>query len=582
MKYVLSTAMAGLLSLSGWSLAQSQPQQAQQRTQTSSAIAAASSAAKPHTQQQAARFLWANATVYFLMTDRFLNANPRNDHAYGRQADGAALRSFMGGDLAGVTRKIKEGYFNALGVNAIWITPPVEQVHGATDEGSGRSYGFHGYWAKDFTRLDASLGSEQDLRELVDTAHKHGIRILLDVVMNHTGPATEKDALWPDSWIRLDPVCTYQDVPTTVACALVKGLPDLKTEVSTDVPLPPILAEKWKAEGRYEQEVRELDTFFARTGLPRAPRYYLMKWHTDWVRRFGIDGFRADTVKHTEPELWKELKTLASEAHSDWKRSNPAKVYFDEPFYMTAEVYGYSLQQGQQFRMDGGSQINYFQYGFDSLINFGFKSDAKADYETLFSSYARQLHGPLKSYSVLNYISSHDDDQPFDPLRQQAISAGTRLLLSPGAAQIYYGDETARDLQVAHASGDAKLRSMMNWDELKKNRRVQNNHVQEILRHWQKLGRFRQLHPAIGAGQHQQLTAQPYTFSRILQQADWQDQVVIALDLPAAQAVSITVAPVFANGSRVKDSYTGYAAIVKDGKVSLPRAGIVALIAQDQ
>ncbi|MBC3937195.1 alpha-amylase [Undibacterium sp. CY7W] len=590
MKYVLSTAVAGLLSLSGWSLAQSQPQQAQQlqqkqtqvRAQTPAAPAAASSATTSHTQQQVTRFLWANATVYFLLTDRFLNTNPRNDHAYGRRDDGAALRSFMGGDLAGVTRKIKEGYFNALGVNALWITPPVEQVHGATDEGSGRSYGFHGYWAKDFTRLDASLGSEQDLRELVDTAHRHGIRILLDVVMNHTGPATERDALWPDSWVRLDPVCTYQDVPSTVSCALVKGLPDLKTEVMTDVSLPAVLVEKWKAEGRYEQEVRELDTFFARTGLPRAPRYYLMKWHTDWVRRFGIDGFRADTVKHTEPELWKELKALASEAHSDWKRSNPAKVYFDEPFYMTAEVYGYSLQQGQQFRMDGGSQINYFQYGFDSLINFGFKSDAKGDYETLFSSYAHQLHGPLMPYSVLNYISSHDDDQPFDPLRQQAMAAGTRLLLSPGAAQIYYGDETARDLQVAHASGDAKLRSVMNWDDLKKNRRVQHSYVQEILRHWQKLGRFRQLHPSIGAGQHQQLAAQPYTFSRTLQQTDWQDQVVIALDLPEAQPVSITVAPVFADGSRVRDSYTGYTAIVKAGKVSLPRAGIVALIAQDQ
>jgi alpha-amylase len=90
-------------------------------------------------------FLWENATVYFLLTDRFNNANKANDLAYGRKADGAPMRGYMGGDLAGVTKKIEEGYFTKLGVNAIWITPPVEQIHAGTDEGTGKSYGFHGY-----------------------------------------------------------------------------------------------------------------------------------------------------------------------------------------------------------------------------------------------------------------------------------------------------------------------------------------------------------------------------------------------------------------------------------------------------
>src|SRR6476619_3559834 len=141
-------------------------------------------------------FTWENATVYFLLTDRFNNGNPANDHAYGRKDDAATARGFMGGDLAGATQKINEGYFNDLGIDAIWITPPVEQIHGATDEGTGKSYGFHGYWARDFTSVDANLGTEADVRELVDTAHAHGIRVLLDVVMNHTGPVTKEDPVW--------------------------------------------------------------------------------------------------------------------------------------------------------------------------------------------------------------------------------------------------------------------------------------------------------------------------------------------------------------------------------------------------
>src|SRR3954466_8546652 len=88
-------------------------------------------------------FLWENATVYFLLTDRFNNAFTGNDLAYDRRADAGPLRGYMGGDLAGITNKINEGYFDSLGVSAIWLTPPVEQIHEGTDEGTGKSYGFH-------------------------------------------------------------------------------------------------------------------------------------------------------------------------------------------------------------------------------------------------------------------------------------------------------------------------------------------------------------------------------------------------------------------------------------------------------
>ncbi|MCU6434516.1 alpha-amylase [Undibacterium sp. Jales W-56] len=542
-------------------------------------VPAADAALKPHSSH--APFVWQNATIYFLLTDRFYNGNPANDLAYGRRADAAPLRGFMGGDLAGITAKIKAGYFKDLGVDVIWLTPPVEQIHGSTDEGTGNSYGFHGYWARDWTRVDANLGTEDDMREFVDTAHAHGIRVLLDVVMNHMGPVTAVDPVWPDNWVRTGPPCTYKDIASTVDCTLVKNLPDLLTGSNENVALPPALIEKWKSEGRYEREMKELDEFFIRTAWPRAPRYYLMKWHADWVKKFGVDGFRADTVKHVEPAVWKELKQVASAAYEEWKSRNPKKKLGDEPFFMTAEAYGYGIADGLQYRMDGGARINFYDHGFDSLINFGFKSDANKAYEALFSDYSAKLNGPLKAYSVLNYISSHDDGGPFDQLRQRPLEAATKLLLSPGAAQIYYGDETARVLLVPGAEGDATLRSVMNWEELKVNTMRNGYSITEIRRHWSKLGLFRHAHPAVGAGVHQKLADQPYTFKRTYEAHGISDKVVVALDVPSSGNVPVSVAGVFADGQKVKDYYSGTSTIVVNGKAKFPSKNAVILIGQE-
>ncbi|MFC0166769.1 alpha-amylase family glycosyl hydrolase [Pseudoduganella danionis] len=549
----------------------------------SSALATAAPQAVPAAARAAARpFSWDNATVYFLLTDRFNNANRANDLAYGRKADAAPLRGFMGGDLAGITAKIRAGYFTSLGVNAIWLTPPVEQIHAGTDEGTGKSYGFHGYWAADFTAIDANLGTEQDFRELVEAAHQRGIRVLLDVVMNHTGPVTEADPVWPDEWVRTAPTCTYKDAASTISCTLVKNLPDVRTDSDTPVALPPALVAKWQREGRLEREQRELDEFFARTGYPRAPRYYLMKWHSDWVRKYGVDGFRADTVKHVEAPVWKELRTVADAAFEDWKRANPTKKLSDERFYMTAEVYNYRLADGQLHDLGGGHSANYYQNGFDSLINFGTVADAEQDYESMFSRYSAMLHGgALQGYSVLNYLASHDFDRPYDAARQRPFVTANKLLLAPGAAQIYYGDETARRLDVAEAVGDAKLRSFMNWDELKQNAQRDGYRVAQVRAHWAKLGLFRQAHIAVGAGVHQQLQAQPYVFKRTYSKGALQDKVVVALDLPTDRSTSIALHGVFADGAKVRDYYSGKTAVVRHGQVNFGTRNAVLLIGQD-
>jgi alpha-amylase len=542
------------------------------------ALAAGALASPAAAQAVRKPFSWDNATIYFLMTDRFNNGNQANDHAYGRKDDAATLRGYMGGDLAGVTAKIREGYFTELGVDAIWITPPVEQIHAGTDEGTGKSYGFHGYWARDFTSIDASLGTEADVRELVDTAHANGIRVLLDVVMNHTGPVTAHDPVWPREWVRTGPKCTYKDAATTIDCTLVANLPDFRTGNNAAVKLPPALAAKWKAERRYERETKELDAFFKRTGYPRAPRYYLMKWHADWVRKYGFDGFRADTVKHTEAGIWKELHKVAGDAYEDWKRANPAKRLGDDKFFMTAEVFNFGIGHGHKFDMGGADFVDFYANGFDSMINFSMKSDAQQGYEALFSTYSQALNGPLAGNSVLNYMSSHDDSTPFDPLRTKPFETATKLLLAPGAAQIYYGDETARLLRVDGAEGDATLRSFMNWDDLAKNAQRTGYRVGEVRAHWAKLGQFRHAHIAVGAGVHQMIQHAPYVFSRSFNKNGVSDKVVVALGLPTDKRSAIPVRGVFGDGQTVRDAYSGTTAMVAGGMVQFPAQNAVVLI----
>lgn len=507
-------------------------------------------------------FVWEAASIYFLLTDRFHNGDRSSDVNFGRTETPAVMRGFQGGDIKGIIMKIDEGYFDRLGINAIWITPVVEQIHGSVDEGTGLSFGFHGYWTKDWTSLDPNFGTKKDLQNLVDKAHARGIRIILDAVINHTGPVTQKDPVWPTEWVRTEPTCEYSNFQNTTECTLVKNLPDIKTESDAAVELPSHLVAKWKAEGRYEQEVKELDAFFKRTGYPRAPRFYIMKWLTDYITDHGIDGYRADTVKHTGEEVWAEFRAECDYAFEQWKLANPSKVLDDNKFYTVAEVYNYNISSGRSFDF-GDKQVDYFANGFDSMINFEFKHNAKDSYEAVFSRYSDLLNTILDGNSVVNYISSHDDGDPFDANRTKSIESANKLLLSPGIAQIYYGDESGRKLSVPGANGDAHLRSFMNWSDIES-----HQPTKDILLHWQKLGQFRKKHPAIGAGVHKQISSKPYTFSRGYVNGKYLDRVVVGLDMPKGRKI-IDVSSVFPNGTWLQDAYSGKDAIVSKGKVAI-------------
>ncbi len=525
----------------------------------------------PNVKESKFPFLWEGANVYFLLTDRFNNGNKENDVNFGRVDSTGILRGFMGGDLVGITQKIESGYFSELGVNAIWLTPVVEQIHGATDEGTGKTYGYHGYWTKDWTALEPNFGTKLDLEQLVKTAHANGIRILLDVVLNHTGPVTKKDPVWPSKWVRTDPTCDFTSYQNTTSCTLVDNLPDIISESDIPVELPDPLLAKWKEEGRLSKELEELQLFFERTGYPRAPRFYIIKWLTDFVHLYGIDGFRVDTVKHVNENAWSELYTEASYAFETWKKKHPQEVLDDNPFFMVGEVYGYGISGGREYDF-GDKKVDYFNHGFKSLINFELKKDASKNYETIFKKYNDLLQNDLKGLSVLNYLTSHDDGTPFDSLRTKSYHAANVLLLTPGASQIYYGDETARSLVIEGAEGDATLRSFMNWEDIDS-----IPETSKILTHWQKLGRFRRNHPSIGAGLHSQLSKSPYVFSRSYDNGEFRDKVVVGLNLPKGKK-SLLVKGFFGDGTKLYDSYSETLVEVANGRVTLDNEYDVALL----
>ncbi|MCH8277249.1 MAG: alpha-amylase, partial [Bacteroidetes bacterium] len=329
-------------------------------------------------------FSWERVTVYFVVTDRFENGDPSNDRAYGRGLDGTgipydfnAAGFFHGGDFAGLTSRIEDGYFDHLGVDVLLITAPYEQIHGWVGGSGGdfQSYAYHGYWPLDFTSVDAALGTETDFARLIDAAHTNGLRIVVDVDLEHAGYATVHDMEefgfgglktddWRDwrpgareSWLSYsDRFITYADSaqawsrwwgPSWIRAALpgyegcgdddltrcLHSLPDFKSDSEVQ-DLPVFLASKW-GEDRTEAEIESLNAFFDRTGYARTPANHVVKWLTDWVRRYGIDGFQVDSALPIERKDPARLKTEAVRALKLWKDENPSRALDDLDFWMT-------------------------------------------------------------------------------------------------------------------------------------------------------------------------------------------------------------------------------------------------------
>ncbi|MBQ4822465.1 starch-binding protein [Aquimarina sp. MMG016] len=520
-------------------------------------------------------FSWDNVTVYFLITDRFNNGDPTNDTSFDRQKNSTANElDFQGGDIPGVTQKIREGYFDKLGVSAIWVTPVVENRHGYIGT-QYNDYPYHGYHTNDWTAFDPNFTSAEQFEEFIDEAHNHGIRVLVDIVMNHTGYVTYKDVNgqripvdqdYPLDWIRLqcqkDGEPNNGELPCDDYSTPLYGLPDIRTESFNEVALPQWLLDKWEVEGRRQQELDELNAYFARTGKPRTPRYYLIKWLTDWVREYGIDGFRVDTERHVRADVWKELKEEAVLALREWKQNNPTKKPDDLDFYMTGEDSSLNIKGNANDPLPEDFTVS----KFNSMINFESPKDAYTNMgqEEIFSSFADKLNrdggfNTQGEYNMISYLRSHDYNQYYTG---NMYYGGTTLLLSPGGVQIYYGDESGRQFFAPQTYPDAGYRGFMNWDSLDEG----------MLFHWRKLGTFRREHTSVGAGSHQKLSDSPYIFKREYNRNNESDKVLVFQGQDGDFTGPQSVYGMWADGTELKDYFSGETAIVSGGTVDFGTA----------
>ena len=544
-------------------------------------------------------FTWDNASVYFLLTDRFRNGNTSNDHSYGRTLDqnGNPISgwdtnpgTFHGGDFAGITQSIEDGYFDDLGINALWISAPYEQIHGYCASGKGYAhYSYHGYYVLDYTETDANFGTAEEFETLVDTAHEHGIRVIVDIVMNHAGYNTVKDMeefnygtlldgaseykykitncddvndhidfkssasdwgrWWGNDWIRSG-LPGYSEGSGDDYTMSLQGLPDFRTEQTKSVSVPEFLQTKWKNEGTYTQKISKYGSSNTVTG-------YLSSWLAEWVREYGVDGFRCDTAKHVDKASWNQLKTACVSALKEWRTNNPDKVGADwqQDFWMTGEAWDHGV----------GYDSYYSEGGFDSMINFstcGAGSLASGSVANTYQGYADQIN-TKEGFNVLSFMSSHDELLTRGDTATQ-IYNGSALLLLPGGVQLFYGDESNRPMYEGiafdgYGGSGHSLRSDMNWDSLD----------QTVLAHYQKVGQFRNKHISIGAGSNTKLSASNgVAFGRTYDKYGVTDTAAAVIGCNKNTSVTIDVSSLWKDGDYVINAYDNSSSVVTSGKVT--------------
>ncbi len=225
---------------------------------------------------EAEHFDWRDALIYMVMTDRFRDGDPSNDPPRNPAADPAA--DYHGGDLRGVTAAIEDGTFDALGVRALWLSPFVENATTVHAEDGHGVTAYHGYWPVKARAVDPRMGSEADLDALVTAAHRKGIRVLMDYVINHVHENHEYTTSHPD-WLRRGCECGTANCDWTthrLDCSFHPYMPDVD----------------WQNGAASEQMIDDA------------------LW---WLERFDLDGLRVDAVKHVEDLAIFNLSTRVHE-----------------------------------------------------------------------------------------------------------------------------------------------------------------------------------------------------------------------------------------------------------------------------
>lgn len=348
-------------------------------------------------------FDWDEAVIYFAVTDRFFDGDTSNNDAYGvgdYNTGDKGGSSYHGGDFAGLTEKLD--YLEDLGVNTIWITPIVENItddqHDAKTDTA--TYGYHGYWASDFTELNKHLGTKEEFAALLDAAHSRGMKLMVDVVLNHAGYGTEN---------------YFNSILTDKDGNAIKMLRDSSNTVSGDDKLAPL---------------SDLPDFVTEDS---EVRNQLIEWQTEWMDEFDIDYYRVDTVKHVDSTTWSALKNSLTKVNPDFKMIGE---------YSGA---GYANTAGE---LGTGSM--------DALLDFDFNDFAKDFVGGKISTVENSLlkrNGVLNNTATMgNFLNSHDEDTlQYKLVKESKFSeeeaynlmkvAATLQITAKGQPVIYYGDE---------------------------------------------------------------------------------------------------------------------------------------------
>lgn len=358
---------------------------------------ASTAAVSPGTDIKSPVRIWQDEIVYFIFTDRFANGNRSNDYNVKANDPWA----YHGGDLDGVIQKLD--YIKGLGATAIWLTPVIDNRDEAfvADFGNGRMqeiWGYHGYWFKDFYKVDEHLGDMQKLQELTRLAHQKGLKVLLDIVVNHTDydhPFAQQKLDKTNkyhAWFNHHGVIKNWDDPWWVENGELAELPDLNQD------------------------------------NPETANYLIdsMKF---WARESGADGFRIDTVKHVPRSFWKTFNSEMRRAEGD-------------DFLLLGEIYTPSPEV----------QANYLREGMHSAFDFPLYYAIK---ESFGQSQSMRKLGDIFAkdnlYPDANllspFIDNHDvprfvhevKDRPIDRLKLSLAF----IMTIRGLPMMYYGTETA-------------------------------------------------------------------------------------------------------------------------------------------
>ncbi|MCM1266743.1 MAG: alpha-amylase family glycosyl hydrolase [Bacteroidales bacterium] len=353
-------------------------------------------------------FDWDEAVIYFAVTDRFYDGNAANNEggaagSYDKTTNNGSNSSYHGGDFAGLTQKLD--YLQELGVNTIWITPIVENqktANAVTDNDTVKqAWGYHGYWAKDFEKLDAHLGTEAEFGALLDAAHAKGMKVMVDVVLNHSGYGTDVTDYFNTNFkneagesIRMlrntDEMVNGSDQQFSLS-----GLPDFRTE---------------------DPEVREL----------------LVEWQSNWVSKYPIDYYRVDTVKHVDDTTWSAFKNALTQIDPDFK--------------MIGEWSGAGYTSDTGMLRAGR---------MDSLLDFDFNDQAATFVTGNLSgaeSFLSARNAAIDNTASLgSFLSSHDENgfiysltekgKTLEEARNLALVAASLQMTAKGQVVIYYGEE---------------------------------------------------------------------------------------------------------------------------------------------